>query len=29
MTRTPMWREINDICTVRNLRTVTKLAEMA
>jgi uncharacterized protein (DUF1697 family) len=29
MTRTPMWREINDICTVRSLRTVTKLAEMA
>lgn len=28
MTRTPMWREINDICTVRSLRTVTKLAEM-
>lgn len=29
MTRAPMWREINDICTVRSLRTVTKLAEMA
>jgi uncharacterized protein (DUF1697 family) len=29
MTRTPMWREINDICTVRSLRTVSKLAEMA
>jgi uncharacterized protein (DUF1697 family) len=28
MTRTPMWRQINDICTVRSLRTVTKLAEM-
>jgi uncharacterized protein (DUF1697 family) len=29
MTQTPMWRAISDDCTVRNLRTVTKLAEMA
>jgi uncharacterized protein (DUF1697 family) len=29
MTRTQMWRAINDDCTVRNLRTVNKLAEMA
>ena len=29
MTQTPMWRAINDDCTVRNLRTVNRLAEMA
>jgi uncharacterized protein (DUF1697 family) len=29
MTQTPMWRAINEDCTVRNWRTVTKLAEMA